>query len=435
MRPDFRSPRLASLFLLVMILDRARAQEPPLLTLREAQLRALANNPGISIAELRALAASEAVQETRAAFFPTLTFSATTAGAADENNTRIAAGFLNNPTVFDRNAEGISLSQVITDFGRTANLVSGARLHARAEELNAEATRAQIALQVSSAYFTVLQSQAVFQVAEQTVATRQLLLDQVTALAANRLRSDLDVGLARVSLEEGRLLRSRASNDVDGAYVSLSTLMGERQPGRYRLVDEQPPRGLATSADALVGEALSHRPDLVRFRYERDAAVEFARAERALHFPVISAVGAAGVVPLRDSHFKDNYAAAGVNLSLPLFNGFLFSARQREAELKASATEQTLRDVENNLIRDARVAWLNAQNALDRLTISQDLLAEARKTYSLAESRYRIGSSSFVELSQAQLNLVTAEIANARARFEAQFQQQVLRFQAGTLAP
>src|SRR5678815_199880 len=106
------------------------------------------------------------------------------------------------------------------------------------------------------------------------------------------------------------------------------------------------------------------------------------------------------------------------------FNGFLFSGRQKEAELKAAAAEQSLRDEENNVIRDVRIAWLNANNALERLHISEQLLVEARKTYALAEARYKIGSSSFVELSQAQLNAVSAEIGNARARYETQLQDQ-----------
>ena len=125
--------------------------------------------------------------------------------------------------------------------------------------------------------------------------------------------------------------------------------------------------------------------------------------------------------------------AAGVNLSLPLFNGFLFSGRQKEAELKAAIAEQSLRDEEINTIRNVRIAWLNANNAMERLRISEQLLSEARKTYSLAEARYKIGSSSFVELSQAQLNGISAEIGNARARYETQLQEQILRFQTGAI--
>jgi outer membrane protein len=327
------------------------------------------------------------------------------------------------------------LNQLITDFGRTANLTASAKFRAKADEENAEATRAQIVLQVSAAYFSALQAQAVLRVAGQTVTTRQLLLDQTSARASSKLVSELDVGLARVSFEEGRLLQSKASNDVEAAFTSLSTLLGDRETQSFQIVEEPLPAAFPTSADALIVAALSRRPDLIRFRFEYEAALKFARAEKALHYPVISAVASAGVTPIHDSHLEDNYAAAGVNLSLPLFNGFLFSGRQKEAELKASAAAQALRDEENNAISGVRIAWLNANNALEQLHISEQLLAEARKTYTLAEARYKFGSSSFVELSQAELNEVSAEIGNARARYETQLQEQILRFQTGTIVP
>lgn len=408
------------------------AGEPSTLTLHEAQERALRTHPRISITELRALAANEVTRQARSGFFPTLTANVTAASGADDN-TRLAAGSLNNPSVYQRNAEGLMLSQLITDMGRTVNLTASAKFRAKAEAANADATRAQVMLQVSAAYFSALQAQAVLRVARQTVTTRQILMDQIGALASNKLKSELDAGLARVSFEEGRLLQSKASNDVDAAFTSLSALLGERETQSFQMIEEPLPTAFPVNPDALILEALGRRPDLIRFRFEREAAVKFARAEKALHYPVISAVASAGVTPLHDTHFENNYAAAGVNLSLPLFNGFLFSGRQKEAQLKAAAAEQSLRDEEINTIRDVRIAWLNANNALDRLRISEQLLVEARKTYALAEARYKIGSSSFVELSQAQLNAVSAEIGNLRARYETQLQEQILRFQSGAI--
>jgi outer membrane protein len=429
-----KSLRLLIVIVQLALATRLSAAEPSMLTLYEAQERALRNHPRISVAELRALAAKEVTRQARSGFFPTLTANVTAASGADDN-TRLAAGALNNPSIFQRNAEGLVLSQIITDFGRTANLTASANFRARADEENAEATRAQIMLQVSAAYFSALQAQAVLRVARQTVATRQLLLDQISVLASNKIRSDLDVGLARVSFEEGRLMRSKASNDVDAAFISLSTLLGERKPQSFQIVEEPLPAAFPTNADAMIVEAMGRRPDLIRLRFEHDAAIKFARAEKALHYPVISAVASAGVVPLHDSHFENNYAAAGVNLSLPLFNGFLFSGRQKEAELKAAAAEQSLRDEENKTIRDVRIALLDANNALDRLRISEQLLVEARRTYALAEARYKVRSSSFVELSQAELNAVSAEIGNASARYETQLQEQILRFQTGAIVP
>ena len=71
-------------------------------------------------------------------------------------------------------------------------------------------------------------------VAQQTVDTRRLLGDQVTALATNKLRSELDVSFAQVQLQQARLLVEKARNDADAAMATLSTALGLPRPARIR---------------------------------------------------------------------------------------------------------------------------------------------------------------------------------------------------------
>ena len=428
-----RQFRIYSLGLLFALPVALAAEELPELALQQAHDKALRNHPRITVADLRALAAQQVTREARSGFYPNLSANVVAVGTANDNTRLAAVGALNNPSIFERNAEGLVLSQLLTDFGRTANLTSSARLHARAEQDNAQATREQILLEVDGVYFSALQARAVARVAAQTVTTRQLFLNQVGALATNKLRSELDVSFAQVNLEEGRLLLSKAQNDLAAAFAQLAALLGERDQKSYRLVEEPLPPALSTNVSEFVQQALNFRPDLLRLRNERDAAQDFARAERAAHYPTIAAVGSAGVVPIHDPQLPDNYAAAGLTLTLPLFAGGLYSARQKEAELRARAAEEALRDLENNAVRDVHVAWLNAQNASERLRISSQLLANAKRSFDLAQARYNAGTSSMVELNQAQLNEISAEIAFATTRYEYLVQRSALNFQTGSL--
>ena len=403
------------------------------LTLKEAEAIALAQHPRISAADLRALAARQTLREVRSSFFPSLTANVTAVGTA-RDNTRIAAGGLNNPAIYDRNAEGLILNQLITDFGRTANLASSSKSRAQAEEKNAEATREQILLEVNSAYFSALEAQSVVGVARQTVETRQALLNQVQELARNKLRSDLDVSFANVNLQEGKLLLARAQNDLKASLATLAALLAYQEEQNFQLVEEPAPSALTTSTPELVTEALRQRPELARLRFESEAAHQFARAEKKLLYPTISAVGTAGVVPVRDeAHLPDNYAAAGVNLSLPLFAGGLYSARRREAELRAQAAEANLHDEENNVIREVRLARLNTDYSFERVGLTAQLLEHANQAFDLTQARYDLGSSSIVDLSQAQLNKTTAQIEQANAKYQYHLQRAFLDFQVGKL--
>ena len=407
--------------------------ELPTLTLAEAQAVALRNHPQIAAANYRARAAEEVVKETRAGYFPTANLYATAAGAGSDN-TRIMAGGLNNPSVYDRAAGGLAVSQLITDFGHTANLTASSKFQAQAENQNASATREQVLLQADTSYFGALQAQAVFHVAQQTFDTRQLLLDQVTALATNKLRSELDVSFAQVALEEGRLLLQKAQNNADAAMASLSTALGYHEFHLFQLVEQSLPAGTATNdVSRLIQTALSERPELLSLRDERDAALRFAKSQRDSRLPTIAAVGVAGDAPTHDSRLPDNYAAGGVQLSLPLFAGGLYTARQHEAELKAQADAEILRTAEDNVIRDVRIAWLNVNNALEQLRTTEQLVKHAAEAYDLAEARYKTGISSIVELSQAQLSLTSAQIANTSARYDVLIQEANLNYQIGAL--
>jgi outer membrane protein len=402
------------------------------LSLKEAQEIAIKNHPKITAAELIALASKQAVRESRSRFFPTVSADATAVDAT-ANNTRIAAGGLNNPLILTRNAEGINIAQLITDFGRTANLTASSKLHARAEEQNALATRADILLALNAAYFNALQAQSVLEVAKQTEATRQVTFDQVNELAKNKIRSGLDVSFAQVNLAAARLLIANARNDLQSSFEQLSNLLGDREQRAYRLIDEPTNTAAVTDDLQLVQTALGNRPDLAQLRFERDAATRFARAERDMHYPTVSAVGSAGIIPSHDSSMRDNYAAAGVNLNLPIFDGFLFSAREAEAKLKARAVAEDLRDAENNVIRDVRLAVLNLNYAAERMTLTAQLLESANQALELAQARLSVGSSSIVELSQAQLSQTEAQIAQSKAKYEFQIRQAILSFQTGQL--
>jgi outer membrane protein len=350
------------------------------------------------------------------------------------------AGGLNNPSVFSRTAFGAGLSQLITDFGHTSNLVASSKLAAGAAGENALATRAQVLLEVDRSYFGALEAQGVQAVARQTLDTRELLLERVRILAANQLKSELDVSFAQVGLEDARLLVQKAQNDVDSGMASLSAALGYRGQQPFVLADEAEVAVPATTdAAPLIAQALRDRPELESLRDQRDAALHLARSLRDARLPTIAAVLAAGDAPSHDARLPDSYSAGGIQVSVPLFAGGLYQARQHEAELRARAAAEALRTVEDNVSRDVRIAWLSLNNARERLRTTSQLRRYAATAYDLADARYRAGSSSIVELSQAQLALTAARIEETTARYEVLIRESELNYQvtvpAGIGAP
>ena len=424
----------AGIAVLGSILAQAQANPGPptvRLTLKEAEALALKNNPSVRVARLTALASQQVVREERSAYWPTAVIDLTGVDARD--NSRIDAGGLNNPIIFPRAAAGTTVSQLITDFGRTRNLVSSSSLAAKAQDENAVASAEQIRLAVDEAFYRALQARAVLQVAQQTVSAREAVAGQVQALFNSKLKSSLDLSFAEVNLAQARLLVLDAQNNLDAAMANLADLLGYARAPAFSLVEEtgrlSPPDG---NLDSLIALAMSQRPDLAALDYDARAAERFRVAQRDQMLPRLSALGALGATPLAGNPVLGPwYGAIGVNLEVPVFNGLRFSAQEREAQLRAQAARERWRELQDIVARDVRTSWLAANTAYQRLSVSEQLLQQANQALSLAQARYKLGLGSIVELSQAQLQQTQAQIGGAQAAYDYRAALSLLNFQTG----
>jgi outer membrane protein len=413
-----------------------QAGPPVPLKLSDAEALALKNHPQVLAAQNETFAENQRIVESRSAYYPFVDGEVT--GSAGNLGARIGAGFISDSRLFDRFGDGVQINQLISDFGRTANLVSQMKLQAGAAEQNYQAARYDVLLGVNQAYFNALRSQALVKVAQETVTARQLLADQVTALAQNQLRSQLDVSFADVTVSQARLLLIRAQNVVLGAFAELTRALGSQQAANYQLVDEPMPPSPPAKAEDLVSQALQNRPELAGLRLNRDAAYKFEQAERDLKHPTASFVGLAGYMPYVDQItlprvIPNEYAGAAVNLQIPVFNGHLFTARREEAHYRALESDQQVRNLEESLARDVRSAWANAQTAYQGLAVTAEYLREATMALDLAQGRFQLQLSSIVELTQSQLNLTGAEIENLNAKYDYQTAYAALQYAIGAL--
>jgi outer membrane protein len=404
----------------------------PALTIAQAEQMAIRNNPNISVARLLALAQSQVTREVRSAEMPMATGNLTAVDSHD--NSRITAGLLNNPSIYNRAAGGLSVSQLITDFGRTHNLVLSAESTAKAQLESERATELDITLTVDQAFYQALTAQAMLQVAEQTLNQRQATADQVGALTKAKIRSDLDLSFADVQSSQAKELLLDAQNSAQSAMAALNDVLGNEQDEQYTLVDETSgnPPPAPSDSEALVNSAFGARPDLAAMNDNFLAARRYSTAERDLWLPTLSATAAVGGTPVRADQIQSSwYGAAGANLSIPVFNGFLFNADAKDAKLRAQAAQENVRNLRDTIARDVRTAVLNAQTAYQRIAVTKQLLDQANLALDLASARYKIGLSGIVEISQAQLNQTQAQIDNTNARYAYETALAVVRYEVG----
>ncbi len=408
------------------------SNQRPRLTQYDAEKLAIKNNPRVSVARLLALAQHQVVREIRSAELPTGVAAITAEDA--ENASRISAGWLTASSLFEHAGAGGVFTQLITDFGKTSNLVASSKLQEKAQNANALASVEDIVLAADQAFFNALQAQALLKVAEQNVSTRQTTETQVSELTKNKLKSTLDLSFADVNLSQAKLLLLDAQNNVDSTMAALDAVLGLDRLTTYDLVEDNatvqaPP----ADADQLLQLALQQRPDLQALTYSQQAAVRYSRAQRDQMLPTISAAGTAGSVPIRPAQYYTNnwWGGIGVNMNIPVFNGFLYSAQAKEASIRAQAASEQSRDLRDRIVRDVRTAWLAANTAYQRVSVTAELLKEANLALQLAQTRYQLGLSSIVELSQAQFQQTDAAIGNTDAQYQYRLALATLNYETG----
>ena len=406
---------------------------PTTLTMAQAETTALANQPRMLAAQLRARSSAERVRETRAGYMPTIAFNATGVEVAD-TGTATAAGNLTTSSISDRFAYGGNLTQMVTDFGRTSALVGSARATAEAQADIATLTRAQVRLNVREAFYQVLGAEAVLRAARAALDNRALVSRQLSALAQSELKSTLDVDFAKVLQSEAELAVVRAESLVAQQRSHLATAMGLQVPVSATLIDVPATTDVLPSVpDDLLAQGQSQRADLNAAQSQQKASAEFALAEKRLNYPTLNALGAAGEIPFHDHTLHDNYAAAGFNLSIPIFNGGAYRSRQAEAQLEAAARARDVDELRLEVSEQVRDDWYRANEAYRSLDVTERLVAQSKEALRLAQDRYDAGLGSIVELNEAQLNETSAEITAADATYTYLSRRAELDFAAGLL--
>ncbi len=324
----------------------------PALTLPQAVQLAIQNHPQIVAAQNIQSAAGQRVVEARAPYYPALNADLTASQALF--NSRIGAGYLSTSSLFNREGDGLTVNQLITDLGRTRNLVASSKLQEQAAAQTTQATLFDVTLGVNRAYFNALESQALVRVAQETVTARQTLADQVGALGRAQLKSQVDVSFAQVNLSEAQLMLIRARANLEQAFADLGRALGLDTPAaEYQLSEGAAPGNPPPAVEDLMTQAVQNRPELADLRLRYQAAQKFETAEKDLKHPNVNLIAVGGALPYLDQNprvaLKGSGEGVAINVEIPIFNGHLFSARERAAHYEALAANQRVRDLQQQV--------------------------------------------------------------------------------------
>ena len=152
---------------------------------------------------------------------------------------------MSNSSVLNRAATALTVNQLMFDFGRNDSLVQE-RTSSRAEIPSSRRPRAirtanHLSRSTAPHFTTSCAPRPCSKSPEQTVAARQVVVDQTKELQKSGIKSGLDVSVADYSLAESKLLFVRAQNDLRAAAATLCAAIGSGDEHVFELADEPLP--------------------------------------------------------------------------------------------------------------------------------------------------------------------------------------------------
>lgn len=414
-----------------IVLAKGIKTKPFILNLQQAQEIAIKQHPEIISNQYLTKLTQETITQVESSYLPQISGDAIR--TFSKSTSRLTAtGEINSPSVYQRGAMGISVNQMVTDFGRTNSLVTAASADVSAQMARSLSVRERILFKVTQNYYNVLRAEKILQVAQQTLTSRQTLQALINSLFEQQLKSDLDVSYAEQTVQEAKLLVINAENSLDDARTELSESMGYEEQKIFILENSSSVAIHSKDLESYLKMALIQNPELKMLKAELSSADSTHQAEQAAHYPTISVMGYAGETPYRkDEKINPSYVAAGINISVPVYTGGKLTANERKAFYRMKSVKQDLKNKNNQVIRDVRIAWNNVQNAYKNIGVTEEMVKTSMKALELMEANYQLQKVSVVDLTQAELNQTQAKIAHANAIFNYLINLALLKFRAG----
>ncbi|MFA0731224.1 MAG: hypothetical protein LKKZDAJK_002005 [Candidatus Fervidibacter sp.] len=394
------------------------AAEQRILTLEECVRIAWGGQPQVAVAERNWRVALERVKSVRANLFPQ--FSAgyqfrrflSTRSIFQLGLTRVVA----EPTEFKESS--LSLSQLLFDTFQTPLQIRQAKAQANAASFTYERTKADIALQVAQQFFTVLQARAQVRLQERVLERARRLLEAAEAGFKAGTVAHLDVLRARVQVRTAEVDLLSAKNQERVAMLTLRNLMGVGDDLVFDIAEpSEEPTAPLPSLTQLLAQAFRQRPEVQEAEWQRKSADAARQLARLAMTPTLTVNGSYNRYPTSSRNIDKEWA---VNLvvSYPIFDGGRLRAELTTAELQREQAALTLRRTLNDIRLQVEQAYLNLQNARERLAAAQEAVKEASETAHLTEEAYRAGAASLLDVLNAQVALAQAETQELQARYD-----------------
>jgi len=409
---------------------------PEVLTLDKAVELALSNHPSLRVASGTQAINEALVGQAQAGFYPQVSaqsgYQRTTANPT-RNFTGSPLPRSTRGDTFGYYQNNVTLNQLLYDFGTTKSQVDTARFNLQAANANAETTVQTVVINVQQAYFSLQQAQRLVKVNEEALTQFKQHLDLARGRFKAGVAAKVDVTTAEVDLSNAQLNLITAKNNALVARVTLNNAMGIQTTNPYRVLDPSRGEAYQVTLDEAVARAMRLRPEMISQRAQERAAEAAIKAAQGNFFPTVTS-SANYSYSATDFPLVYNWNVSGT-VNIPIFSGFLTKQQVAQARANLLTTKANGDVLRQSILLEVSQALLNLEAAVERLEVTKITVTQARERLDQVEGRYKAGLSNAVEVTDAEVALVTAQVNDVVAMSNYQSVKAALDKAMGIITP
>lgn len=288
-----------------------------------------------------------------------------------------------------------------------------------------QVTEEQIKANVYKVYWQLVVGQRQIATIDANIARAEKLLSDTRALFENGFAEKLDVDKTTVTLANLRTEKTRVENTLKTGYIGLKYLMGMPVKSELVLTDSLSDESIK---DGLLTDSVRY-PDRKEFQL-LETQIRLNKYDIKRHqftyIPKVSLVGNYSRNAQRNDFdfFKGGrdwftITYIGLNLNVPIFDGFAKDSRIKSARLALQKTENQLADLKNQIDQEVDQAIITIRNAIVTLDLQKQNMELANSVYNQTKVKYDNGLGSNLEITVAETDLRTAQTNYYTALYDA----------------
>lgn len=402
------------------------------LTLSQTVNAVLARYPSLDAAQAAVDAARGQTAQSNAERLPQLT------GGAGYNFMSYRPGIAFGATEFYEAAENsynanITLSQLLTDFGRTDSIVAAARAGELSAKDALDDTRHQLGYQAIQSFYGVLLLRESVGVTEEEITS----LNEALRIAQKKFdagsATKFDVLTTQVRLANAQNRHTDTVSSLEKQEARLRQLLGLEAGTPLQLAGDFDNVPAAPDLTTAISEGIKNRPEMRMAQDSETAAKARLAAANKSNLPTlrgqVSGVLEDGNLPnLYDNH---GFVTAGVSLTVPIFTSGRIDGQKLAARSDVRSSQAQQKALTQQIVDDVESAQSDLKASQARLSNADALVAQANEALSLAKTRYANGVITNFELLDAQSAARSAELTRLQARYDCMLASYALARAAG----